>query len=264
MSGLKCRLCDAKLKPGAARCVSCGSWNSDDPELDISVLLDKVTSAEGDRIKTGLYDECWGGGIVRTSTTLFGGMPGAGKSTILLQLLDAVFAITRLEGIYVATEEVLPEIKMRADRLGIKHQAGIRMIPAMGGVDIASILMRRKPGIIVLDSLQGLVGEDDAAAVELLGNMKKFSALLNAPTIIISHVTKEGDYAGLMTYQHAVDTLLLMTPDDDGIRTLEVRKNRYGRAFIEQLFEMTEHGLMPVKENDDEDSDDENEEDEDE
>lgn len=243
---LTCRVCDSALKPNMAQCPECGAWNSDDPEKDESQLLADVKSAEGDRIKTGLWDVVWGGGIVRTSTTLFGGLPGAGKSTLLLQLLDSVYSITQTEGIYIATEEVLPEIKMRADRLGIRNQRGIRMIPAMGGVDVASILVRRKPGIVVVDSLQGLVGEDDNQAIALLNSLKKFSGFLNAPSIIISHVTKAGDYSGLMTYQHAVDTLLLMTPDEeDGVRTLSVRKNRYGRAFISQYFSMTEKGLIP-------------------
>lgn len=251
---ITCRVCEAVLKPNAAKCTECNAWNNDDPEKDESQILSDVKSAEGDRIKTDLCDVVWGGGIVRTSTTLFGGLPGAGKSTLLLQLLDRVYAATKTEVIYVATEEVLPEIKMRADRLGIEHQRGIRMIPAMGGVDVAGILVRRKPGMVVVDSLQGLVGEDDNAAIALLNSMKKFSGFLNAPTVIISHVTKGGDYSGLMTYQHAVDTLLLMTPDeDDGLRTLSVRKNRFGRAFIAQYFGMTEKGLIPELAPDDED-----------
>lgn len=246
-----CTSCEAPLPDGKLQCVKCKSWSGlSDDEKDESITLDQVVSAEGDRIHTGFLDDVWGGGIVRTSVTLFGGLPGAGKSTILLQLLDAVYEHTKTEGIYVATEEVLAEIKLRADRLKIKNQRAIRMIPAMGGVaNVGDILLKRKPGIIVLDSLQGLVGEDDGAAVDLLHNLKKWSATLLAPVIVISHVTKDGDYAGLMTYQHAVDTCFLMTPDDDdGLRTLFVRKNRFGRAHIEEEFDMTETGLVLVTE----------------
>jgi predicted ATP-dependent serine protease len=147
---------------------------------------------------------------------------------------------------YIATEEALPAIKARADRLGVSPQ--VRMVPAMSGVaDIGAILMYRKPCAIVIDSLQGLIGSDEQMGVQLLSTIKKFSVTLEAPSIVISHVNKAGDYAGLMTFQHAVDTLLVLSPDEDGIRTLEVQKNRYGRAFIESQFEMTEHGLIPIE-----------------
>jgi len=165
----------------------------------------------------------------------------------------------------------LPEVRARADRLKILNKERIRMVPAMSGVgDIASLLIKHKPSAIILDSLQGMTGDNDAMGVELLSTMKKFSTELKAPSIIISHVNKEGDYAGLMTFQHAVDTLLTLTPDeDDGIRTLEVKKNRFGRAFIESSFKMTELGLIHVldetlnnegDEDDEDDEDDENDE----
>lgn len=251
-----CSSCESKLLPGKSQCPSCKTWNIEQDEKDESITLDVVVSAEGDRIKTGFLDDVWGGGIVRTSVTLFGGLPGAGKSTILLQLMESVGRFTQREGIYVATEEVLAEIKLRADRLQINNQRLFRMIPAMGGTaNVGDIMLKRKPAMVVIDSLQGLVGEDDAMAVAFLQDLKKWAAILLAPVIVISHVTKDGDYAGLMTYQHAVDTLFLMTPDeDDGIRTLFVRKNRFGRAHIEERFEMTETGLVLIDEDDEDDT----------
>ena len=241
-----CRLCFYKIPDNKQKCPSCNTWQTTEIEYeDHSILLKDVKSAEGDRIDVEFLNDVWGGGLVRTSCTLFGGQPGAGKSTILLQVLDIVCKKTNRESIYIATEEALPEIKLRADRL--KINTNIRLVPAMSGVaDPGQILMRHKPAAIVVDSLQGLIGPNEQMGVELLTNMKKWSVTLEAPSIIVSHVNKDGDYAGLMTYQHAVDVLLVLSPNDDGTRTLEVQKNRYGRAFIESEFEMTEMGLIPI------------------
>lgn len=258
-----CPQCTTELKPGKALCPACGFWNlhlgtsSAIDTSDSSKLLSTVQSAEKDRIKTGPWDECWGGGIVKTSATLLGALPGAGKSTLSLQIAGKFCTDSKRECIYIASEEALEEVKLRADRLKIPSQELIRMIPAMGGVaNIGEILLTRKPGMIILDSLQGLVGESQADSIEALAIIKKTSVLLKAPSLVINHVTKDGDYAGLMTLQHNVDTLLTLTPEeDDGLRELFVKKNRYGRAFISQFFEMTELGLSYVPINESEEND---------
>ncbi len=243
-----CVKCESKIPLGKMQCSSCRAYQPDISQQDESVLLSDVSSAEGTRIDVGPYNYVWGGGIIATSVTLLGGYPGAGKSTMLLQLLQAVYDATKRKSIYIATEEALPEVRARADRLTIRNKESIRMVPAMSGVgDIGSLLLKHKPSAIILDSLQGMTGDNDALGVELLLMMKKYSVELISPSIVISHVNKDGDYAGLMTYQHAVDTLLKLVPDeDDGIRELSVLKNRNGRAFIESNFEMTEFGLIPV------------------
>ncbi len=256
-----CKRCSYNLKPNQYKCPSCNYWQTSESSqyTDESVLLKDVKSAEGDRLDVGPWNRIWGGGLVRTSLTLFGGMPGAGKSTVLLQILNVICLNMQRESLYIATEEALPEIKMRADRLSINTD--IRLVPAMTGIaDPGAILLKRQPCAVVLDSLQGMIGPNEQMGVELLSNLKKYAVTLNAPIIVVSHVNKSDDFAGLMTYQHAVDTLLLMSPDEDGIRTLEVQKNRYGQAFIESQFEMTAHGLIPVLA-DNEEEDEENEDD---
>lgn len=281
-----CRVCeDPIILSGSTgkRCKGCGAWNHSEAEDtfdDGSITLDQVRSADHDRISTGAWDYCWGGkqicplcqggvvggrckpcdidvdesapwrhGIVQTSCTLLGGYPGAGKSTLLLQLAQGFYRTTGRESLYIATEEALDEVKARADRLLIDEteQKSVRMVPAMGGTaDMGEILSRRNPGVIIVDSLQGLVGDNQAACINLLALFKKFSVTLRAPSIVISHFTKEGDYAGVMTLQHAVDSLLTLAPADDGTRILDVRKNRNGKAFIEFRFEMTAKGLIAL------------------
>lgn len=252
-----CVKCDGKIPLGKIRCPGCGAYQPDITQVDESVLLSDVSSAEGARIDVGPYNYCWGGGIVATSVTLLGGWPGAGKSTLLLDLLQRIYDATKRKSIYIATEEALPEVRARADRLAIRNKESIRMVPAMSGVgDIGSLIVKHKPSAIILDSLQGMTGDNEALGIELLSMMKKYSVELAAPSIVISHVNKDGDYAGLMTFQHAVDTLLKLVPDEeDGTRELSVAKNRNGRAFIDSTFEMTETGLIPVSEDEDEEDD---------
>ena len=244
-----CSVCQTVFPGEKSQCPSCKNWNVAlaTKGNDGTVTLDKVVSAERDRLITGPWDYCWGGGIVRTSVTMLGGLPGAGKSTLLLQLAMCFCeAEPERECMYIATEEAEEEIKLRADRLEIIHQPRIRIVPAMSGMaNVGESLMVHRPGFIILDSLQGMAGEDHATILELLKVLKKVSKTLKAPSIVISHVNKAGDYAGLMTYQHAVDVLLTLAPDeDDGQRELFVRKNRFGRAFINLYFDMTDTGLV--------------------
>ena len=171
-----------------------------------------MESAEVDRIDICIWNKCWGGGLVRKSITLLGGLPGAGKSTMLLQMCD-IFAdeINDKEILYIASEEDLDAIKMRADRLNINSTGKIRMLGAMSGIaNVSSVLYNRTPGAVILDSLQGLFGNDFENCKDALDKLKKFSSVLNAPVLVVSQVTKDGDYAGQMTFQHAVDTLLFL------------------------------------------------------
>ena len=254
---MNCTTCDAKLPEGKKMCTECGAFNVTSPtvngENDGTILLENVVSAEHDKINIKEWNYCWGGGLVRKSTTLLGGMPGAGKSTMLLQMCELfVKEIPTRETLYIAAEEDLDAIKMRADRLGIQGMGRMRMLPAIGGVaNVSSILHTRKPGAVILDSLQGLFGDDAKDCEDALDVLKKFSSLLDSPVIIVSQVTKEGDYAGQMAFQHHVDTLMFLTPEEgeegeEADRILSVRKNRNGPAFIESVFEMTERGLMIV------------------
>ena len=246
------------MQSGKILCTSCGNWNvglTGSAEGDGSVLLRDVRSAENDRIDIGPFNYVWGGGLVRTSTTLLGGMPGAGKSTMLLQMCDILAEEIEGESMYLASEEDLPAIKLRADRLGISQGHRIRMIPAMSGIgNIGALLEKYQPKAVILDSLQGLFGKDVDDCNNALDVLKKFAVVLNAPVIIVSQVTKDGDYAGQMSYQHHVDALMFLSAEEsedkeeEADRVLWVKKNRYGRAFIQSVFGMTETGLTLLEE----------------
>jgi predicted ATP-dependent serine protease len=178
-------------------------------------------------------------------------MPGAGKSTLIQQMTVAYLkAMPVGEGMYIASEEALPALKERGDRLNVDVQDRIRLVDAMTGVaDIGAILLSRKPIFIMIDSLNGIVGDDMAMSVELCRVLKKYSTVLQAPCIAVSHFNKDLDFAGLMALQHEVDALVTLDVDEGtGVRILEARKNRTGKTFVPVPFTMTEHGLVLFEE----------------
>jgi DNA repair protein RadA/Sms len=63
------------------------------------------------------FNRTLGGGLVPGSIILIGGQPGIGKSTLMMQLA----LNTKAKVLYVSGEESEEQIKMRADRIGIKH-----------------------------------------------------------------------------------------------------------------------------------------------
>lgn len=261
----ECSTCGHKYPVDKSQCPSCLAWDS--PGLskdgDQTVLLSDVSEQPIKRIETGPWDCCFGTdyrtgqmGIVVSSVVLLGGVPGGGKSTMSLQLADRIAEFTNREVIYVGTEESPEQIKDRAIRLQIKHMDRIRLHPMGSNADLGKIMTGRKPGGIIVDSIPGQT-DDPEMAVELCKRFKDYAVALDAPVILIDHVTKDGDLAGLMALQHAVDTLaILYRDDDDGMRTLETHKNRFGAAPVAVELEMTVHGLiMAPKRKDDEESD---------
>lgn len=312
---MNCRVCDHKIPQDKAKCTNCGAMNITTLEDEVkkvaplhgenedgTISLNRVKSEDAVRIQCGPWDHMWGttnlldgsvvSGIVQTSTTLIAGSPGAGKTTLLLGMSSNI-AMT-LKGdddtLYIAAEQALPEIRLTADRLHLdamhsnlkaNGDSRIVMVSAMGGTaNVGNILKRRKPRFVVLDSLQGLCGKDDAMQIEVCDIVKKYAVDLKAPIVMISQVTKDGVMAGLMTLQHHVDTTMTIFPDEElivevgkdaqgnpmleAVRIQEVMKNRFGRAFITQEYMMTERGLRiytppEEPEDDDEEYDDDEE-----
>lgn len=272
----KCRQCNAPLRPGAKYCGRCKCWTRGVTPLSKdkfpgTKLLSEVESSKGIRhIPTGPWDQCFGvhyetkrAGIVAGSVNLVGGLPGAGKSTLSLQLTNALAKSLDKEVIYIAAEEDLIEVRERAIRLGLQHMHLIRGISALGGmqVELGGLLLAVRPAGIILDSLPGLGLETPEMGVEYCSALKGFAVELQCPIIVIDHATKQDDLAGLLALQHAVDATLVMYVNPDETRTLAPLKNRNGPTDVEVRLLMTEHGLvaMPSEEEEEEDEEESNE-----
>ncbi len=273
-NGQTCKRCEFIFRPDKSKCPSCGFWNQGAataaqnlPNGDGTLLLTEISKVPQVRIPTRFLDKALGGtliaknphvyspGWVNNSTFLLAGAPGAGKSTIALQVLDAICAATQRECLYIGMEEAKEQIEARASRTNLPNGHMIRLYPLGNTADIGATIMTRKPAAFVVDSIPGLMGDDLAGAVAMCTQLKAISTMITAPCMIIDHATKDDDIAGLLALQHAVDCTATFFPVEDGVRKgddrvreLSILKNRDGRAFITSEFTMTATGLLPIPE----------------
>ncbi len=264
-----CQNCGAIAPRWAGRCDACGQWNTiveENPEqpLAAGVQLPKGKSrklqplagesAPPPRIATGIseLDRVTGGGFVPGSALLIGGDPGIGKSTLMLQVL-ATLANAGRRAVYVSGEEGLDQIRLRAQRLGVLD-APLLLASETNVSDIVATLRRERPEVVVIDSLQtlwtpvvesapGTVSQLRAGAEAMVRLAKKTGAV----TLLIGHVTKEGQIAGPRVVEHMVDAVLYFEGDrGHQYRILRAVKNRFGATDEIGVFEMRGHGLVEV------------------
>lgn len=246
------------VDPRKMRCEMCGGWTASDTGAIGGVTkaktttLDQVIPETIPRASVGEpWDECFGGGIVWTSSILMGGAPGSGKTTGLLQILSKLIELTGKRGYYLSAEQAAGDLRITVDRLGLPNIERFRVLTEFGvGAEIDEALLKEDPpAAMIVDSVSALCGKDVHAAIAIAKRYKKLAVLHKAPAFLICHMTKEHDFAGLMALQHEVDALLTIFPDEDGSRTLKAWKNRYGSTHNEFKLLMTEHGLTaPPKE----------------
>lgn len=272
----RCKNCHTHLRGESLQCPNpkCRHWNIDtsvsntltkDGDNGVTVVLSKAKAKSPNRIITNLVDEVFGGGIVETSVNLLAGDPGAGKTTLCLQLADIYCEMFPLkEALYIANEQSAEEIALTSERLELKHPDRIRIVKAMGGVnfDIGDLILFYEPSIVFLDSVTKWSGEDMSEAVIICERLKDYCVRIKAPAIVVNQVTKDGDHAGLNKLQHAVDMTAMfdvIIDDNEDLRTAPRRlmnaKNRFGPAPVEQYYLMTPRGLMLIDPDDEQDSD---------
>lgn len=141
-----CRQCGAAQTRWAGKCPACNEWNSleervvrgltedkhrplipRDEDAPLVIALSEVQPDDTRRYSSGIseFDRVLGGGIVPGSAILIGGDPGIGKSTLLLQVGHAL-ACSGRKTLYITSEESLGQTRLRAERLEIGGEAGIR------------------------------------------------------------------------------------------------------------------------------------------
>jgi DNA repair protein RadA/Sms len=193
-----------------------------------------------------------GGGLVKGSLVLLGGEPGIGKSTLLLQVAQAV-AESGTGVLYVCGEESPDQIGLRARRVGADAEA-VSLLPELDVGAVESVVRAAKPGVVIIDSIQTAFDPDLAGAPGSVGQVRACTARLmrmakelGVTTLIVGHVTKEGAIAGPRVLEHMVDAVLYFEGDrDHAFRIVRAVKNRFGSASEIGIFEMGEHGLSGV------------------
>lgn len=266
-----CQNCGYQAAKWLGRCPECGAWSSLAEEMVPSGAVPEsqlpprrsapqpllhLKAAPEVRQVTGLteFDRTLGGSVVHGSVVLLGGDPGIGKSTLILQVLDRLCG-QDLKGLYISGEESETQLKLRADRLGLRSP-GLLVATETCLENILKIVEEVKPAFMALDSIQTLYTATLPAAPGSLPQVRETAfrlaqqaKLTGIATFLIGHVTKEGAIAGPMVLEHMVDTVLYLEGDrSHTFRLLRTVKNRFGPTQELGVFEMREAGLTEVAE----------------
>ena len=219
------------------------------------VILKDISLSEDERQTTqiGELDRVLGGGIVPGSLVLVGGDPGIGKSTLLLQVCRNL-AEKQVSVLYISGEESLRQIKLRANRIG-QFTDKMQLLCETNLEVIREVIERRKPDVVVIDSIQTMFHEDVSSAPGSVSQVRESTNILmqiakgmGVSIFIVGHVTKEGNVAGPRVLEHMVDTVLYFEGDRHAsYRILRGVKNRFGSTNEIGVFEMRETGLAEVK-----------------
>ena len=217
--------------------------------------IDSIEMSQGTRRRTGVeeFDRVLGGGVVPGSVVLVGGDPGIGKSTLLLAVIPHL-ASAEEKVLYVSGEESPQQIKMRADRMGVRC-AGLYILAETSIDEILRSVQELQPVALVVDSIQTLYTDQVTSAPGSISQVQEVAAQLmwfakrsGVPVLIIGHVTKEGAIAGPRLLEHIVDTVLYFEGDKaHRYRILRAVKNRFGSTNEIGVFEMKESGLEEVR-----------------
>ncbi|MDQ5926273.1 MAG: hypothetical protein QG554_1215, partial [Pseudomonadota bacterium] len=215
--------------------------------------LSHIEAADVARTPTGLeeLDRVLGGGIVSGGVVLIGGDPGIGKSTLLLQALDALSR--QMPVLYVTGEESGAQVALRAHRLGLDGSQ-VRVQAEIQLENIIATMEAEKPSFCVIDSIQTIYSDQLTSAPGSVAQVRECAAHLTrvakatgCTTVLVGHVTKEGAIAGPRVLEHIVDTVLYFEGDThSSFRLVRAIKNRFGAVNEIGVFAMTEKGLKGV------------------
>jgi len=265
-----CSGCGFESTRWLGRCPQCAAWNTFD-ERPFSVAGGRTTAravsrastagpiplgaiepARVPRITTGLpeFDAVLGGGIVPGSLTLVGGPPGAGKSTLALQIAARLAASSTV--VYVCGEESAAQVKLRAARLRV--ESDLLVFPETNLRAVLDKLDEIGPAALIIDSIQTVwlpESESYAGSVAQIRDctqaLVEFSKRTDCATFIVGHVTKDGAIAGPRLLEHLVDTVLYFEGENSGdYRILRAYKNRFGSIDEICVFGMHDDGLREI------------------
>lgn len=264
-----CSECGNKEIKWQGRCPQCGSWNSfvedvieeKTKKTNIKTLtefstppykLTEIKTINLEKQKTGIdeLDRVLDNGIVEGQIILVAGIPGIGKSTLMLEIASS-FAQKNKNVLYVSGEENLNQIALRAERLSIKDK-NITILCETDITKINELVNELKPNLLIIDSIQTLYHPDISSTTAtplqikvITSEIIKIAKTKNITTFILAHVTKEGDIAGPKIVEHMVDTVLYFESDlKTNYRVLRSFKNRFGSVDEIGIFEINEKGIF--------------------
>ena len=269
-----CTQCGNETPKWQGQCMACGAWNTiveqpaPDPRKKAAATkapaaggslmnrprpLKEVETTDELRFETGMseLDRVLGGGAVRGSLVLVSGAPGIGKSTLMLQICDNLCRFAHV--LYVSGEESERQIKLRAERLGIRSE-GLYLYSETNLDDILESVNELKPDVLIVDSIQTLYNGDNTSAPGSVTQVKACALTLmqlakgqGITTFVIGHVNKEGSIAGPKVLEHMVDCVLYFEGEQhNSYRILRAAKNRFGATNEIGVFEMGDVGLEEI------------------
>ena len=264
----RCQNCGAQSSRWIGRCNDCGEFGTfveeqEQPSVDdrraarasvVTLGSEAAGASEASRRLTGIaeLDRVLGGGLVDGSLVLLGGEPGIGKSTLLLQAAEAIGS-SGTDVLYVCGEESPQQVGLRAKRLGALSDR-VSLLPEIDVTSVEAAVRERKPGVLVVDSIQTAFDPELSGAPGSVGQVRACTARLmrvakdlGVTTLMVGHVTKDGAIAGPRVLEHMVDAVLYFEGDrDHAFRIVRAVKNRFGSASEIGIFEMNERGLVGV------------------
>lgn len=263
-----CNECGNESPKWLGKCPACNCWNTFYEQkiqkyTETSKIEKKINNTpkplnsyigqEANRTSTGYLelDRVLGGGLVKGSLILLGGEPGIGKSTLILQLCEKVQGKGKV--LYVSGEESAEQIKLRADRLKVKNDD----LMFLGETDIDVVkdaISEMQPKLVIIDSIQTMYFDEISAVAGSVSQVREITSQImrickaqQISTIIIGHVTKEGNIAGPRVLEHMVDTVLYLEGERyNTYRILRAVKNRFGSTNEIGMFEMRQEGMCEV------------------
>ncbi len=272
-----CSECGAQSIKWMGRCPHCNQWNTlveevIEAEPTVSekksprrtsmvksgnehgaVLFSQMSLPSYIRTQSGLseLDRVLGGGLVHGSVVLLSGEPGIGKSTLLMQISDALGQDKKV--LYVSGEESGGQLKLRAQRLGVTGEH----LYILTETNLEKILTEAdaiKPDVMILDSIQTIYSDNVNSAPGSITQVRECALTFinkakaeGISMLLVGHVNKEGGIAGPKVLEHMVDAVLYFEGErQQAYRIIRAVKNRYGSTNEIGVFEMTDKGLDEV------------------
>ena len=226
-----CQSCGYETPKYMGKCPECNSWNSFVEEINETITKEKKNSkiveiGEVTRINeietentirtsTGFeeFDRVLGGGAVNGSVILLAGDPGIGKSTLVMQTAQEISQKGK-KVLYICAEESASQVKLRAERLNVNSE-NIYVYAQTETNNIKEQINKINPDLLIIDSIQAVFDPQITSSAGSVSQIRECTNVFteiakskNITTVIIGHVTKDGNIAGPRVLEHMVDVVL--------------------------------------------------------